>query len=436
MSVRHGQILKMLTDDCLALVHMCSSLRDRVHFVLTCRRFRDAIDNCGLPHDYETWLKQQPSDYVETLPVQITVYGARMSHVPLRCLVDENRRLTIMHNYKPRVVDTRKLRVYDGCFTKTKPVNIKLDTLTGWLEIGNDFLTECPLPTLDLKPLSCVTRIGRNFLYCARLLTYIDLSPLDGVTHVGHCFLYCCSGLTSLDLRPLRNLRVILDDFLAGCTGITALDLTPLSNVIRIGAGFLQDTGIEHLDTTPLINAEVDTELFLYGCANLRTVNLVCFRRTTEIRTRFLADCGMLESVDLSVFANVTRIGSWFMSTCTGLQQLDMSPMRQLVEIDNYFLVDCALVRISFDGVTEVTAIGDDFMSDCTALQRIDLSRMSKIQEFGIHFLEACTSLREALFHKAFSDIYYEYVESDDDYRIQCTSSFMYNCPSQPSFDP
>lgn len=400
----------MLTDDCLALVHMFLPFYDRVNFVLTCRRFRDAIDTCGLPHDYQTWLKQQPADYVEELPVQITVYGARMSHMPLTCLVNERRSLTIMHNFKRRVVDTRKLRVYDGCFTKTKPINIKLETLRGWLEIGDDFLLACPLSTLDMQPLSSIMRIGSQFLRDSSLLTSIDLSPLRRLTKIGH-------------------------NFLAGCSGLVSIDLTPLSNVKSVGSGFLCRTGIVHLDTTPLIGARVSTAHFLSCCHALRTVNLACFRGTTSIEIGFMYSCVALESVDLSMFINVTDIDMRFMTACASLESIKMPPMRHLNRICCDFLAHCTNLRtVSFDGFTNVTYIDDGFMQFCTSLERIDLSMMSKIEHFGDGFLGQCTNLRQVRLHRAFDDYLSECIESDDDYMLQIEESFMLECPVKPSF--
>eukprot|EP00760_Papus_ankaliazontas_P039477 PhM_4_TR9581/c1_g1_i2/m.92456 len=69
----------------------------------------------------------------------------------------------------------------------------------------------------------------------------LDLSPLTNVTRIGPWFLGQCSGLTTLDLSPLANVMEIGDGFLSYCSGLSSLDLSPLTKLTKIGRSFLCD---------------------------------------------------------------------------------------------------------------------------------------------------------------------------------------------------
>ena len=148
--------------------------------------------------------------------------------------------------------------------------------------VPRTFLQECTgLTTLDLSPLSQLTKIYKAFLSGCTKLTTLDLSPLSQVREVHGAFLQGCTGLTTLDLSPLSQVREV-DTFLEGCTELTTLDLSPLSQVMRVHEGFLRGcTGLTALDLSPLSQLTKIYGEFLQGCTGLTSLD---FGPLTQLR--------------------------------------------------------------------------------------------------------------------------------------------------------
>ena len=95
-------------------------------------------------------------------------------------------------------------------------------------ELPKRFLQDCiGLTTLDLSPLTHITKLNVGFLEGCSGLKELDLSPLRRVEYLPVGFLWGCRGLTTLDLSPIVHLKELTDGFLDGCTGLTTLDLGP-----------------------------------------------------------------------------------------------------------------------------------------------------------------------------------------------------------------
>ena len=73
------------------------------------------------------------------------------------------------------------------------------------------------------------TEAQEGFLMECTGLNTLDLSPLSQVTKLEKSFLKGCTGLTTINLSPLSQLREVQLAFLEGCTGLTSLELAPFS---------------------------------------------------------------------------------------------------------------------------------------------------------------------------------------------------------------
>ena len=110
------------------------------------------------------------------------------------------------------------------------------------------------IASIDLRPISPFTSLSQQGV----IITTI----LDG-------FLEDCIGLLSVDLTPLSQVTRIQSDFLSGCSGLTSIDLTPLSNVEEISDGFLAFcSGLSVVDMSPMTSYADDIESvsILEGC--------------------------------------------------------------------------------------------------------------------------------------------------------------------------
>lgn len=70
-------------------------------------------------------------------------------------------------------------------------------------------------------------------------ITKIGLSSFkEGTTEIPDYFLYECSQIESIDLGPLSNITKIGAFFLGGCSSLKSLDLSPLKSTVTFGEGF------------------------------------------------------------------------------------------------------------------------------------------------------------------------------------------------------
>ena len=92
----------------------------------------------------------------------------------------------------------------------------------------------CGLQSLDLRPLSRVTCIHKDFLYGCSALTSLHLPSSPSLTTIHGCFLNNCSSLTTLDVSPLSNITEISSLALFRCTGLVSLDLSPMVKLRKI----------------------------------------------------------------------------------------------------------------------------------------------------------------------------------------------------------
>ena len=162
------------------------------------------------------------------------------------------------------------------------------------------FLQGCTLKTLDLSPLSHLTKLSNNFLQDSTGLISLDLTPFAHLTKLPTGFLLGCTGLAALDLSPLTNLKTLPKHFVMGCTGLTSIVLPPLTEL---------------------------PEYFLTGSIGLTTIDLTPLAQITKIPRAFLGGCTGLTSIDFSALSNVTEINTIFMQGCSGVTSLDLSPM-------------------------------------------------------------------------------------------------------------
>ena len=138
--------------------------------------------------------------------------------------------------------------------------------------VGYEFLGNCTgLRSVDLAPLSAIEEAPRAFLHgCRSLVEYDLLTPLSCLTRIGPDFMLGCAKLTGLNLEPLWRLEEIPWGFLQNCHNLVELDLRPLSRVRRVGPSFLRNCRrLASIDVAPLSSIERIPGFFLRGCITL-----------------------------------------------------------------------------------------------------------------------------------------------------------------------
>ena len=138
-----------------------------------------------------------------------------------------------------------------GC---TGLTSIDLSPLSNVHTIGRDFMSHCSgLTTLDLGPLCNVTELQKNFLKgCSGIQTLNLGGAFRNLTVINNAFLMGCTSLLSLDLAPLSRVTKICNSFMMGCGRLRTLDLSPLQSVVSISWGFLLQCNLRVLDTSTL----------------------------------------------------------------------------------------------------------------------------------------------------------------------------------------
>eukprot|EP01064_Diplonema_japonicum_P032877 TRINITY_DN6306_c0_g1_i2.p1 TRINITY_DN6306_c0_g1~~TRINITY_DN6306_c0_g1_i2.p1 ORF type:complete len:593 (+),score=85.94 TRINITY_DN6306_c0_g1_i2:73-1851(+) len=256
----------------------------------------------------------------------------------------------------------------DSFLSNSRLVSVDLAELHHVRSVGDRFLSGSgSLTTLHL-PSSFTTNIGDDFLKDCRDLPSVGLSTLQNVTRVGRCFLSGCESLQVVDASHLQRLMCLKDGFLSGCCSLTSVDLSP--NLAEIGSGFLEDCG-----------ALVDVNCL----KNLREVMFVgrCFMR----------GCRSVRSVDVSQMRHLLHVAERFLDNCTSLTSVDLPP--NVRGISNCFLKDCpALMCVNLNSLQNVaSSLPDEFLSGCSAVRTVDLSGLRHVRWIGESFLENCTSL-------------------------------------------
>ena len=138
--------------------------------------------------------------------------------------------------------------------------------------ISHHFLFQSRLTSIDLSPLSNVTKIGQYFMAYCNQLESIDLTPFSKVTEIGSTFLITCDALTTIDLSPLVSLREVGTCFLFSCKSITTINVT-LGSLQTVGAYFINSClSLASVDLTSLINIKEVGNDFMVMCPSLSTV--------------------------------------------------------------------------------------------------------------------------------------------------------------------
>ena len=230
--------------------------------------------------------------------------------------------------------------------------------------IGNQFLLESTaLKTIDLSYFSNVEKIGNSFLNESGIET-IDLSPLKNLVGIDSRFMSECDNLTSITFpETFENVKEIGDAFLARTNALKTIDLSCFSNVTKINNFFLYESGIETIDLSPL-------------------------KKLTTIEENFMEASDIKSITFPESFNYLIHIGSDFLSN-TYLKTIDLSPLKNLVDIDNNFMLGCNnLTSITFPETFEnVKEIGINFLAYSKALKTIDLSCFSNVKKINKYFL-------------------------------------------------
>lgn len=158
--------------------------------------------------------------------------------------------------------------------------------------IGNSFLENCALTSLDISGLTNLTNIGRRFLYRSDQLQSFNMSGLKHLTTIEKCFLYDCLRLSSLNISGLSNLKEIQGCFASECVELISFNMSGLYNLEDIG------------------------NYFLSGCKKVRSVTISDLPNLREIGLSFLSGCKGLTCFTLSGLYNLGDIGTYFLSGC------------------------------------------------------------------------------------------------------------------------
>ena len=274
--------------------------------------------------------------------------------------------------------------------------------------IGDDFLCNSSLISVDFSGFKNVTTIENNFLSsCESLEVVVGLNNLTtmnenfclkGVTAIGSGFLSRCRKLESVDLCSFDKVTVISDSFLWGCKSLKDIsNMSGLSNVKSIGKYFLSGCdSLVSVDTSALKSVTSIDEGFLIRCKKLESVDLCSFDKVTVISDEFLSHCKSLKDIsNMSGLSNVKSIGKYFLAGCDSLVSVDTSALKSVTSIDEGFLIRCKkLESVDLCSFDKVTVISDEFLSHCKSLKDIsNMSGLSNVKSIGKYFLSRCDSL-------------------------------------------
>ena len=265
--------------------------------------------------------------------------------------------------------------------------------------IGDDFLHNSSLISVDFSGLKNVTTIKNNFLSSCKSLEVVVLFGLNNLTTINKNFLGGCDSLVSVDASTLKSVTSIDVGFLTRCKKLESVDLFSFDKITVISDEFLSECeSLKDISNmSGLSNVKSIEKNFLGGCDSLVSVDASALKSVTSIDVGFLTRCKKLESVDLFSFDKITVISDEFLSECESLKDIsNMSGLSNVKSIEKNFLGGCeSLVSVDASALKSVRSIGSGFLTRCKKLESVDLCSFNEVTVIGDSFLSDCTSLKD-----------------------------------------
>ncbi|MCF0227884.1 MAG: leucine-rich repeat protein, partial [Malacoplasma sp.] len=171
-------------------------------------------------------------------------------------------------------------------------------------EIGDNFLYQSGVETLDISNISNLKTVGHYFLYNCSYLMNLKL-PKDTIESIGNYFLYNCHNLRgSIDLTSYKETS-IPNNFMVNCFNLDSVNLSGLSQVTYIDHGFL--TGfLGSLDISDWTSMKDVTLGFLP--ATLSSLKMDNWTQITKSSANFFPNEMSLKTISLDGWTNVKTI--------------------------------------------------------------------------------------------------------------------------------
>ena len=209
---------------------------------------------------------------------------------------------------------------------KSKITNLTLGSISPSITaIDSYFLYDCTnLVSLSLPDESNINQIGEHFLQNSSIES-INLKAFGSVTSIGKYFLSGCEDLKALDLSQLSKLTAFTEDFAFACKGLTSVTFPSTCAATSIEDGFFWTCkSLETVDLRGLKNVLTIGNEFFYSCEALKNIDLSSLESVNKIGDSFMSDCIALESINLSVISPVNGIGKNFLNGCKVLGRVDL----------------------------------------------------------------------------------------------------------------
>ena len=268
-------------------------------------------------------------------------------------------------------------------------------------EIGDNFLYQSGVETLDISNISNLKTVGHYFLYNCSYLMNLKL-PKDTIESIGNYFLYNCHNLRgSIDLTSYKETS-IPNNFMVNCFNLDSVNLSGLSQVTYIDHGFL--TGfLGSLDISDWTSMKDVTLGFLP--ATLSSLKMDNWTQITKISANFFPNEMSLKTISLDGCTNVKTIeknafptnveelnltGFSSMTTCSSdywpknIKSLNLSGWTSMTECHSSWWPDSA-TTLNLSGWTSMETVSNGSFNK--NVKSLNISGWTKIAKFPEYFL-------------------------------------------------
>lgn len=143
--------------------------------------------------------------------------------------------------FSRKVLYSFALELKDG-FCTNDPIgkHISYRGMTSVMKIGNKWMSQCNLQSVNFTGLSQLMAVGNGWLSHCHSLKDVNFSGLNRLRSVGNEWMFGCSQLKSPDFEGLSALTTVGNAWMLRCESLQAPDFTALSELRIVGNNWME----------------------------------------------------------------------------------------------------------------------------------------------------------------------------------------------------
>lgn len=175
--------------------------------------------------------------------------------------------------------------------------------------------------SIDFNGLSCLSRIGDNWMMNCMNLNMVNFNGLSSLTNVGNNWIRNCSKLESVDFNGLLKLNEVGNDWMRLCIRLNNINFNELSNLTKVGNSWIEScAALVIINYIGLSSLERVGDRWMAHCRDLNDVNFNGLSKLSVIGFSWMTYCKYLINVDFSSFIKMPNVQPGLLSNCSNLE--------------------------------------------------------------------------------------------------------------------